>query len=71
MGFLRRDFHCRSQRRRRNWNTFARPLLQIRQLPAQGRNSIIEFGGFAAAASVRNCREDDGWQAHHHPADEE
>jgi hypothetical protein len=40
-------------------------------LPAQGSDSIIEFGGFTATAAVGNCRKDDGWQAHHHPANEE
>jgi hypothetical protein len=54
-----------------SWNTFAGPLFQICQLPAQGGNSVIQLGGFAAATSVGNCGKDDGWQAHHHPADEE
>src|SRR6476646_2331417 len=49
----------------------ADPAFQGLKLPCKAGNLVVEFGGLATTAAVGNRSHNDGWQAHHHPSEEE
>jgi hypothetical protein len=45
------------------------PAFQRLKLPAETRQFVVEFGSFATTATVGNHGHNNGWQAHHYPAE--
>jgi hypothetical protein len=47
------------------------PAFQRFNLPREGSDSVVEFGGLSSATIVGDQGNNNGWRAHHHPSKQE